>query len=507
MNESWLLKPGVLLMRHMPLALKISVIGLLATLPVVVVLWSFFVGVEPRSAFRIVMALCVLDVLALIYCLSAFNRSVLMDLNQVVHSIDQIMDGDLQQSQVPDGKDELHRVAVAVNQLGARLSAMVANVRSNAAIVAHAGRSLTQDSQELSERTRRQADNLQQTASNVDELSVNVQQNSAVAGAANARAAEVRDGAETGAAVMADAVAAVEAIQASARRMDEIVGVIDGLAFQTNILALNAAVESARAGDAGRSFAVVASEVRSLAQKSAESAKEIRQLISTSSAQISTSVERIHAAGRNMTGVVEGVRHLAGSMSQISASSAEQSAGLNEITRSARQLDEITQNNAEMVVRSVQKAENMEHRAIQLVDSVAMFKLQQGSPEEALNLVERALALRSRSSFDGFLREISDPSKPYYDRDMYVFVLDNNGTYLAFGGDPSRVGSRVQDIAGVDGQALLEAIIAQARLEPGWVEYSITNPASGSVQTKMSYVHAIDNVYLGCGVYMNLVQK
>jgi biotin operon repressor len=389
--------------------------------------------------------------------------------------------------------------------LGETLSAMVANVRSNAAIVAHAGRSLTLDSQELSERTSRQAANLQQTASNVAELAGNVEQNSAVAGAANTKARSVRDGAESGGKVMQEAVASVEAVQASGKRMDEIVSVIDGLAFQTNILALNAAVESARAGDAGRSCAVVASEVRLLAQKSADSAKEIRQLIGASSSQVEASVQRIHAAGKTIEQVVAGIRDLSDNMVQIASSSTEQSAGLAGITQAAQQLDDITQDNAQMVVRSVHKAENMEHRANQLVDSVAMFKLQQGSPSEAIELVERAASLHSRTSLGNFLRDLTDPAHDFYDRDMYVFVLDESGTYRAFGGNPSKVGSRVQDIAGVDGNSLLQAIAEQARIEPGWVEYRITNPANGAVQTKMSYVQEINGMYLGCGVYMNLV--
>jgi biotin operon repressor len=339
----------------------------------------------------------------------------------------------------------------------------------------------------------------------VEELSSTVQENARTAGMANAQAGKVRDVADNGAAVMAQAVASVEAIQASAKRMDEIVGVIDGLAFQTNILALNAAVEAARAGESGRGFAVVASEVRSLAQRSAASSKEIRLLIGTSSSQVETSVQKIRAAGSSITQVVSGIRDVAASMSQISTSSAEQSTGLTEITSAIRQLDEITQRNAQMVGHAVMQAENMEGRANTLVESVALFKLQQGSAEEAMALVERAVAHRQRTTKDAFVRDVTDPTKGFYDRDMYVFLLDDDGTYVAFGGNPSKVGTRVQDIAGIDGHGLLQSIFNQANYEPGWVEYDITNPTTGKVQTKMSFVQKVDALYVGCGVYKNLV--
>jgi len=203
--------------------------------------------------------------------------------------------------------------------------------------------------------------------------------------------------------------------------------------------------------------------------------------------------------------VVAGIREVATSMSQISSSSAEQSAGLSEITSAVSQLDGITQSNAQMVEHAVAKARDMEARANTLVESVALFRLQQGSPEEAVALVERAVAHRQRSSKEGFLRELTDPANGFHDRDMYVFVLDDRGTYLAFGGNASKVGTRVQDVPGIDGEGLLQTIRTQAAYEPGWVEYDITNPTTGQVQTKMSYVQSVDGLSVGCGVYKNLL--
>ena len=497
--------PGVRVMRSLPFPLKFALIGFLAAMPVLVVVWQFFFSSESRAAYEIVLVLCLVDSAVLFYCLAALHQSVTQDLRQLIHAAKQMVAGDLRLSLSPSSRDELGQLVISIGQLSRTVSAMVANVRSNAAFVSHAGKSLAKGNRELSDRTEQQAANLEQTAASVEELSSTVHENANTASLANGQAGNVRDVADKGAATMAQAVESVEAIQASAKRMDEIVGVIDGLAFQTNILALNAAVEAARAGESGRGFAVVASEVRSLAQRSAEASKEIRLLIGTSSSQVASSVQKIRSAGAAITQVVSGIRDVAASMSQISTSSAEQSSGLSEITSAIRQLDEITQRNAQMVEQAVAQAVNMEGRAGTLVESVALFKLQQGSAEEAMELVERAVAYRQRTSKDVFLRDLTDASKGFHDRDMYVFVLDENGTYLAFGGNPAKVGTRVQDIAGIDGNGLLQSIVNQADYEPGWVEYDITNPTTGRVQTKMSFVQNVDGRYVGCGVYKNLV--
>ena len=496
---------GMRILRRLSFTGKILLVGVLTAPPVAIVLWAYFIGTEPRANFHAVTLLCALDALVLVYFLIALQLSVTRDIASLVQLVNAMIAGDLRQPPATVGPDEIGRAIGTVRQFGNALSVVVANVRSSAAFVVNSGRNLTRDSQDLSDRTEQQAANLEQTAASVQELSGTVQANSTAAGGANAKAGEVRDWAENGAHVMEEAVASVELIQNSAKRMNEIVGVIDGIAFQTNILALNAAVEAARAGESGRGFAVVASEVRSLAQRSAESSREIRQLIQTSSSLVGASVQKIHAAGATMTDVVAGIRTVASSMSQISTSSAEQSTGLREISSAVRQLDEITQRNAQMVEFAASQAQDMEVRAQALLQSVAMFLLQQGSPEEAASLVERAVALRQRTSRDVFLRQLTDPEQGFHDRDMYVFALDANGTYLAFGGNPSKVGTRVQEIPGIDGGALLETIIAQARRGPGWVEYNINNPSTGTLQTKMSYVQEVDGCYVGCGVYKTLM--
>ncbi|TAH12200.1 MAG: HAMP domain-containing protein [Curvibacter sp.] len=448
----------------------------------------------------------VASVAVLTYLILSFNLSFLADLRQIQLFMRETASGNLRHKVSIRGSDELAAMTTSMDAMVNNLSSMVASVRSNSALVANSGDVLVANNESLSGRTEQQAANLEETSASVQELSVTVKDNAQTANHSDRAAQEVRAVAEQGAKGMVEAIASVEAIEASTKRMDEIVGVIDGLAFQTNILALNAAVEAARAGESGRGFAVVASEVRSLAQRSAASAKEIRQLIGTSSTQVASGVAQIRAAGANITRIVDGVRNVAANMSAISTSSAEQSNSLAEITTAIRQLDEITQQNAAMVEQAVSQSTALQERASVLSDAVAVFKLQQGSADEARALVERALTLRrGAGSRDAFVRAVTPKESGLVDRDMYVFVLDRSGQYLAFGGNPAKVGTRVQDVAGIDGNALIDSIVGQASVAPGWVEYDIVNPLNGKVQTKMSYVVQVDDVFVGCGVYKNLM--
>jgi methyl-accepting chemotaxis protein len=442
-------------------------------------------------------------ILAFSYLMLAFQVSFLADLRQVLHFMENTAQGNLQHVVRIRGKDELSDMSAAMSVMVNNISFMVAAVRSNAALLSGSGDVLVQGNHALSERTEQQAANLEETSASVQELAATVQINAQAAQASDASAQAVSQTAEQGAAGMKAAVDAIEAIAASARRMDEIVGVIDSLAFQTNILALNAAVEAARAGEAGRGFAVVATEVRTLAQRSAASAKEIRQLITASSEQVNAGVGMIRGAGQRIEAIADGVRSVAEHMSQISASSAEQSASLTEITSAIRQLDTLTQRNGAMVEQAVAQATELQERAKVLTSSVSAFKLPQGTADEARELVDRALDMRREAgSRDALLRRINATDSGLFDRDMYVFALDGQGRYQGFAGNPARVGQRVQDVMkGGAGERLVQAIIEQAESGPGWVQYTIAHPQTGEPQEKMSYVVKVDDLYLGCGVY------
>ncbi|WP_198970302.1 methyl-accepting chemotaxis protein [Xylophilus sp. ASV27] len=496
------LRPAVWLMRRLRLAGKLTLLTLICCCALAA---SALAGMAAAGdAARWAVPLLGAGVVG--YWAIALYRGFSADLAVVARAMQDTAAGNLRAQPHVTGRDEAAALAATLSGMVLTLSSMVADIRSNTALVAHAGSRLAADNRALAERTEQQAASLEQTAASVAQLSGAVQQNAQAARHSDTHATTVREAADTGAQAMAQAVASIEAIRKDAHRMGEIVGVIDMLAFQTNILALNAAVEAARAGEQGRGFAVVAAEVRSLAQRSAASAREIRQLIGASTAQVEGSTGLVRAAGERMAGIAPGIRAVADSMTQISASSAEQSEGLAEINTAVRQLEQLTQQNAQMVEQAAAEARRLELRASTLAQAVQAFQLQQGTAEEAVALVERALQLRRTSpSLAAFLRTLSDPAQPFHDRDMYVFALDAQGSYRAFGGNPAKVGTRVQDIAGIDGQALLDAIMQQARQGPGWVEYDITHPVTGAVQTKMSFVTQTDqNLFVGCGVYKRL---
>jgi methyl-accepting chemotaxis protein len=253
-----LMSPGFWLMRKMRLLWKVCLLALVFFTPLVLALIQYAMF-DPGSGLALQAGLSGICLVIGGYLLLAFHQSLTQDLRAATQGMNQLVQGDLRLHLVASGDDELAELVRATAKMGATVSAIVANVRSNAAFVAHSGQSLAAGNRDLSDRTEQQAANLEQTAASVQELSSTVQATSQTVLQVNQRAGNVRDVADQGVATMAEAIASVEAIQNSAKRMDEIVGVIDGLAFQTNILALNAAVEAARAGESGRGFAVVAS--------------------------------------------------------------------------------------------------------------------------------------------------------------------------------------------------------------------------------------------------------
>ncbi|MEG2050161.1 MAG: methyl-accepting chemotaxis protein, partial [Comamonas sp.] len=382
--------PALWLLRHMGLRAKFFVLGLCGLLALGVVLWSGNWLADPTVQSLLAAGVMVL----FLYGVGALYVDLSQGLHRLLQVTAQATEGDLTSRAQFAGRDELAALGSQLDKMVVSLSAMVADVRSNAALVAQAGHHLTQDQHALSVRTEQQAASVAQTVVSVEQVTAAVQNNSDVAKTADQHTLQVRQAVEQGAQAMERAVHSVEAIEQSAGRMNEIIGVIDGIAFQTNILALNAAVEAARAGEQGRGFAVVAAEVRTLAQRSSEAAKEISRLIGNSVSQVGASTTMIRQAGKEMNHIAEGVRNVAGHVTAITEAGAQQGTGLAQISQAVHEIDLVTQDNAQMVGHAVRQAQSLEDRAMTLTRAVSRFRLQQGTAEEAVTLVERAQALR-----------------------------------------------------------------------------------------------------------------
>jgi len=332
-----------------------------------------------QSTFEMVRLVC-LTGMAFGLILAAFVgamlvKSIVRPLDEAVRIAGAVADGDLTQDIPVRANDETGHLMRALNEMNAGLARIVGRVRAGTDTIASASGQIATGNQDLSARTEQQAASLERTAASMEELTSTVRQNADNARQANTLAQSASEVAARGGTVVTQVVATMGAINASAARIADIIGVIDGIAFQTNILALNAAVEAARAGEQGRGFAVVAGEVRSLAQRSAGAAKEIKALIDDSVHKVGQGNELVDAAGRTMRDVVTSVQHAAVIMEDITAASRVQNDGIAEVNAALAQLDGITRENAGLVEESAAASASVAVQAGHLAQVLSVFKL------------------------------------------------------------------------------------------------------------------------------------
>ncbi|OBV37936.1 methyl-accepting chemotaxis protein [Janthinobacterium psychrotolerans] len=303
----------------------------------------------------------------------AITRSIVVPLRHAVNIAERVARGDLRHVEVKERNDEVGQLLNALHNMTVRLGETVRLVHDGAVTIDTASRELSTGNLDLSRRTEHQAGALQETASSMEELTAAVKGNTSNARQANELVLSASQVAKKGGSVVDDVVDTMDAISAAAKKIVDIIGVIDGIAFQTNILALNAAVEAARAGEQGRGFAVVAGEVRNLAQRSATAAREIKQLINASVEKIETGSVLAHAAGDTMTEIVASVERVTGIMAQIASASAEQESGIGEINSAITAIDNVTQQNAALVEEAAASAESVHSEATTLLRVVGFF--------------------------------------------------------------------------------------------------------------------------------------
>jgi methyl-accepting chemotaxis protein-1 (serine sensor receptor) len=276
-------------------------------------------------------------------------------------------------AQAPDGS-----VLAALSHMQGSLAALVSQVRESSDSIATGATQIASGNADLSQRTEEQASNLQQTSASMTQMNESVQRNADTAHQASQLASAASQAAQRGGEVVEQVVSTMRGIAASSKKITDITSVIDGIAFQTNILALNAAVEAARAGEQGRGFAVVAGEVRTLAQRSAEAAKEIKRLIGSSVEQVEGGAHLVESAGASMGDIVVQVKSVAGLINEISSAASEQTTGINQVSDAVIMLDQVTQQNAALVEESAAAAESLKHQAAQLAQLVSVFRLSAG---------------------------------------------------------------------------------------------------------------------------------
>jgi methyl-accepting chemotaxis protein len=303
------------------------------------------------------------------------TRSVVQPLKRSIHDAEAVGRGDLTREIRTQGRDESAQLATALAGMQGALRQLVGSVRRNADSVATASSEIASGNSDLSARTEQQAGALEQTASSMEELSATVRQNADNAAQADQLAQQASEVARQGGNVVGEVVNRMQGIEESSRKIGDIIGTIDAIAFQTNILALNAAVEAARAGEQGRGFAVVAGEVRMLAQRSAAAAQEIKGLIGVSVERVAQGAELVHRAGDTMQQVVAAIGRVASIVREISAASREQSAGVAQVGEAITKMDQTTQQNAALVEQSAAAAESLRQQAEELVRLVSTFRV------------------------------------------------------------------------------------------------------------------------------------
>jgi methyl-accepting chemotaxis protein len=329
-------------------------------------------ALQARNLRFAVVALCLTVAAYLFYCFYVVAQG---GLNQVKRHLASMTEGNLTNSPTPWGKDEAAELMQSLNTMQASLLHIVSRVRASSEAIVGASTDIAKASQDLSTRTLQTSANLEETAASMEEISSTVKHTADSVREAAAVALSNSQTASRGGAVIAEVVSTMHGINASSKKIGDIIGTIDGIAFQTNILALNAAVEAARAGEQGRGFAVVAAEVRSLAQRSAQAAREIKSLISASVERVESGAKVVKGAGDTMNELVANAQRINSLLSEISTAASEQSAGVAQVGSALNDLDQMTQQNASLVEQTATAGSGLKAQAEELVREVAQFKL------------------------------------------------------------------------------------------------------------------------------------
>ena len=428
-------------------------------------------------------------------------------MSEVTQAVRRLAGGDLSLDEGQHGRlAELPALREALESLRATLFDLIARVRAGTTSVASSAGMLAVDNAALASRTEGQATALEETVSAMEQLAATVRQMAENASAASAMMAATTESAGRGSGVVVKVVDSMDAIRERSSRAAEIISVMDGIAFQTNILALNAAVEAARAGEEGRGFAVVAGEVRSLAQRAAEGAREVRSLIADSADRIGVGSRLVAEAGVAMEEIMDHVTRVAGLMGEIAAAAAEQSAGIDEINHAVLQIDGMTQDNARLVHEVTQTAAGLQEEAEQLTEGVERFRLglgEFGNEQEASALVHSAAAFMQAHGRDALVQEVKRLRKGRFaDRDLYLSLYGLDGRVAAHGASRRFWDIDWTQFKDADGRLFIAEMVAAAKAAAnGWIRYKWVHPVSKQTSSKMAYFERCGDLVIACGIF------
>ena len=433
------------------------------------------------------------------------RRHIGLPLRQATLLARQLATGDLTTRVEHQRKDEVGQLLNAINSIGQGLANVVWHIRQGTERLGTATGEISAGNLDLSSRTEQQAGSLEETAAAMEQMTSTVKGNAGNANEANQLARTASEVAVKGGEVVAEVVHTMDAIDAYSRRIVDIISVIDGIAFQTNILALNAAVEAARAGEQGRGFAVVAGEVRNLAQRSSAAAREIKGLIEDSARRVQQGSELVAHAGVTMREVVSSIQRVDAIMEDISNASREQSLGIEQVNEAIAQMDQVTQQNAALVEQAAAAADALQSQTDELRNVVNVFKIKSGShgsQQEAVEMVEKAITAMREQGIEQTFTDINNKLGPFCDRDLYVVVYDMQGRNLAHGANDSLVGKDLVDAKDGAGNLYVRERIKIIREQgKGWQDYMFLNPISKQIEAKSMYLDRYRDMIIGCGVY------
>ncbi len=485
------LTPGIVLARRLVRGWSCVLIGVLFAIALLTLFLQWAV-------------LCLLATIGAFYFLSAFGVYITVTGNQVRRGLERISRGDLSGSRDLNWEVVRGKQVDRLTKMNQNLVELVTQVRDSSDRIMGAAQTVAVGNNELADRTEHQASTLEEIAATMEELAATIQENASRCGEASKLTSEFTVTVSDGADGVQRVAQTMERINANSKNIGEIVGLIEGIAFQTNILALNASVEAARAGEQGRGFAVVASEVRNLAQRSAEAAKDIKKLINVSTQNVSDGTRGIHEAAQTMGKVVGNVQTIADLVRHIAAVSLEQSHATEEVNRAILQMDAVTQQNAALVQKAAEASQDLEGEVQQLDEAMMQFQIEPVEGRDtAVAMVKRGVTHIAAVGLQKACDDFDDPDGGFISGQFYLSVFDLNGIRFANGMEPWKRGEHIIDLCDVDGKNYVRNMVTRARVSGfGWVQYKWKNPESQQVELKNTYLELAENVVVTCGLYI-----